>query len=157
VRNRLSPLILLTILVAVPIEGQVNGRNAIEQLLTDFAVAFNQKDAAKIASFYAEDAVLMPQGSPLVKGRPAITSAFVAMIAPGGVLKFSAPLVIDVTGDRAFAAGTYTVTVTVPGSQAAGGNGSLIIAAKYLTVFKRVGTDWKIVYDMQNADEAAPR
>jgi hypothetical protein len=32
-----------------------------------------------------------------------------------------------------------------------------MIAAKYLTVFNRVENDWKIVYDMQNADEAAPR
>jgi len=157
VRNRLTPLILLTILVAVPIEGQVTGRNAIEQVLTDFAVAFNVKDAAKLTSFYAEDAVLMPPGSPVVKGQPAIKSAFMAMVARGGVVKFNAPLAIEVTGDRALAAGTYTVTVSVPGSQAAGGSGSLMIAAKYLTVFKRVGNDWKIVYDMQNGDEAAPR
>jgi uncharacterized protein (TIGR02246 family) len=147
----------LTVLVSVPLEGQVTGRDAIEQVLTDFAVAFNAKDAAKLASFYAEDAVLMPPGSPVVKGQPAIQSAFMAMVARGGVVKFIAPLAIEVTGDRAFAAGTYTVTVSAPGSQAAGGNGSLMIAAKYLTVFNRVEIDWKIVYDMQNADEAAPR
>ena len=156
-RNGLTSLILMTILAAVPLGGQVTGRNAIERVLTDFAVAFNVKDAAKLASFYSEDAVLMPPGSPVVKGQPAITSAFMAMVARGGVLKFNPPLAIEVTGDRALAAGTYTVTVSVPGSQAAGGSGPLVIAAKYLTVFKRVGNDWKIVYDMQNADEAAPR
>ena len=155
--NRLTAVFLLTILVTVPIEGQVTGRNAIEQVLTDFAAAFNVKDAAKLASLYAEDAVLMPPGSPVVKGQPAIKAAFMAMVARGGVVKFNAPLAIEVIGDRAFAAGTYTVTVSVPGSQAAGGNVPLMIAAKYLTVFNRVGNDWKIVYDMQNADEAAPR
>lgn len=156
-RYRLVFPILLTILVSAPIDGQVAGRNAIEQVLTDFAVAFNMKDAATLASYYADNAVLMPPGSPVVRGRPAIRSAFTAMLARGGVLKFNAPLAIELTGDRAFAAGTYTVTVSVPDSQAAGGNVSLTIAAKYLTVFNRVGNDWKIVYDMQNADEAAPR
>jgi uncharacterized protein (TIGR02246 family) len=155
VHKRLTAVLLLTILVAVPIKGQVTGRNAIEQVLTDFAAAFNAKDATKLVSFYAEDAVLMPPGSPVVKGQPAIKSALMAMVARGGVVKFNVPLAIDVTGDRASAAGTYTVTVS--GSQAAGGNAPLVIAAKYLTVFKRVGNAWKIVYDMQNADEAAPR
>jgi uncharacterized protein (TIGR02246 family) len=156
-RKSLAAVILLTLLVALPVEAQVSGRTGIEQLLTDFAAAFNVKDAVKLASFYAEDAVLMPQGSPVVKGQPAIKSAFMAMVARGGVVKFNAPLAIEITGDRALAAGTYTVTVSVPGSQAAGGNRSLAIAAKYLTVFKRVGNHWKIVYDMQNADEAVPK
>jgi uncharacterized protein (TIGR02246 family) len=157
VRKRLTAVILLTILVAVPSEGQVTGRNAIEQVLTDFVAAFNAKDAAKLASFYAEDAVLMPPGSPVVKGQPAIKSVFMAMVARGGVVKFNAPLAIDVTGDRAVAAGTYTVTVSVTSSQTAGGNAPLMIGAKYLTVFSRVGNAWKIIYDMQNADETAPR
>lgn len=154
-RKTLIAVILLTLSVAVPIHGQVAGRNAIQQLLTDFEAAFNAKDAATLASFYAADAVLMPQGAPVVKGQPAIRSTLMGLVARGGVLKFNAPLTIEVTGDRAFAAGTYTVTVSVP--QATGGTAPLTIPAKYLTVFTRVGNQWKIVYDMQNADEAAPR
>jgi uncharacterized protein (TIGR02246 family) len=146
-----TAIILLTFLVTVPIEGQDTGRNAIEQVLTDFAAAFNAKDAAKLASLYSDDAVLMPQGVSMVKGRVAVQSAISTMVARGGVVRFDPPSAVEVTGDRAVAAGTYSVTIPGQGGSAATPQ---VIAAKYLTVFKRVGSGWKIVYDMQNVDPA---
>jgi len=149
VRNGLTAVILLTWLVAVPIEGQVTERNAIEQVLSEFAAAFNAKDAARLASLYADDAVLMPQGVPMLKGRMAVQSALSAMVARGGVVRFNPPSEVEVMGDRAVAAGTYSLAI--PG-QGGGADAPQVIAAKYLTVFKRVGTAWQIVYDMQNVD-----
>lgn len=150
-RKRLTAVVLLMFLVVIPIQGQVTGRNAIEQVLTGFAAAFNAKDAAKLASLYADDAVLMPQGTPMIKGRAAVQLALSAMVARGGVLRFNPPSAVELTGDRAVAAGTYSVTI--PG-QSGGAVAPQVIAAKYLTVFKRVGSDWKIAYDMQNVDPA---
>jgi uncharacterized protein (TIGR02246 family) len=149
VRNRLAAVIVLMILGAVPVMGQAAGRSAVEQVLTDFAVAFNAKDAVKVASLYADDAVVLPQGVPMMKGRSAIQATLNAMVARGGILRFNPPSEVDVAGNRAVAIGTYTVSIP-----AAGGSSPQVIAAKYLTVFKRIGNDWKIVYDMQNLDPA---
>jgi uncharacterized protein (TIGR02246 family) len=148
VRNRLAALIVLMILGAVPIMGQAAGRSAVEQVLTDFAVAFNAKDAAKVASLYADDAVVLPQGVPMMKGRSAIQVTINALVARG-IVRFNPPSEVDVRGDWAVAIGTYTAS-----NPAAGGSSPQVVAAKCLTVFKRIGNDWKIVYDMQNLDPA---
>jgi uncharacterized protein (TIGR02246 family) len=121
----------------------------IEQVLKAFETAFTAKDAAKLASFYAEDAVWLPPGYPVVVGRTNIQAAFNAMVAAGGTLKFSS-IASEISGDQAFAAGTYTVTVS-SGATGVGGSGPKVMAAKYLTVFRRIRGDWKITYDMQNA------
>ncbi len=44
----------------------------LNKLTAEFEAAFNSKDAAKVASLYAEDAVAMPPNRPMVKGRSAI-------------------------------------------------------------------------------------
>ena len=152
-RNGLTSAILLTLLVARPVEAQVAEQNRIEQVFVAFAAAFNAKDAATLASFYADDAVLMPQGVSMVKGRAAIQTAIAAMVATGGTLRFNPVSEVDVTAERAVAVGTYSVTIPGQGGAAAAPQ---VVAAKYLTVFKRVGNEWKIAYDMQNVD-AAPR
>jgi uncharacterized protein (TIGR02246 family) len=126
---------------------------AIEQVLKAFETAFNTKDAAKLASFYAEDAVWLPPGYPVVVGRTDIQAAFNAMVAAGGTLKFSS-IASETSGDQAFAAGTYSVTVSSGASLTStgvGGSGQKVMMAKYLTVFRRIRGDWKITYDMQNA------
>ena len=156
----IATLVLAALAITNNIYGQASRAPVLDKLLADFETAFNAKDAAKLASFYAEDAVLMPPGSPLVKGRAAIQAAFTTMLARGGVVKFNPPLESEIVGSRAFVAGTYTLTIpagrplplTKPSE-----SGPQIFAAKYLTVFKRVGNDWKIAYDMQNSDQAAPR
>ena len=42
--------------------GQSQGKTdpTLDKLAKEFMTAFNAKDAAKVASFYAEDAVVMP-------------------------------------------------------------------------------------------------
>ncbi len=150
-------------LVAVtPAYAQAPTAAVLDRLLAEFVVAFNAKDAAKVASFYAEDGVLMPPGAPLIKGRTAIEAVLRKQFEQSGVLKLSS-FASEVVGNRAFAAGTFTVTVSrgvaVPerilqGTVRPGvGTASQVVAAKFLTVFKQVGNDWKIAYDMQNADE----
>jgi uncharacterized protein (TIGR02246 family) len=134
------------------------GAGVINKLMTDFTGAFNAKDAAKLASLYAEDAVLMPPNAPLIKGRAAIEAALRRMVERGGTLTLS-PMTSETNGNSAFSAGTYTVTVLTGSSltlTGVGGSGTQTFAAKYLTVFKRAGNDWRIAYDMQNADQPGP-
>ena len=41
---------------------------ALDKLAVEFEAAFKAKDAAKVASFYAEDAVMMPPNEPTLRG-----------------------------------------------------------------------------------------
>ena len=116
----------------------------IENLMAQWVVAFNALDAAKVAAFYAEDAVWMPQETPMIRGRVNIEAALKKAFERGGVLKL-AIVESRVGGATAFAAGTFTVA-----------RGAAVLPAKFLTVFKRVGNEWKIAYDMQNADQPRP-
>ncbi len=154
--TRLVAAVILTLVFAVPAPAQVSDRQAIEGIFVTFQTAFNGRDASTLASLYADDAVLMQPGSPLVKGRAAVDAAAKAIVAHGGTLQFDPP-VVEVEGGRAIAAGTHTVTVSVPGATAGAPGSTLVIRAKYLTAFKRVGNAWKIAYDMQNADDSLPR
>ncbi len=150
-RIRVVLAAFLALVVGGSARAQVSDRQVIEELLYTFQTAFNGRDTATLASLYADDAVLMPPGMPLVRGRAAVDAAAKSIAARGGLLHFDPP-VVEVTGTHAHAAGTYTVTVSAADAQ-----GSMVFHAKYLTVFKRVGKDWKIAYDMQNADEAPAR
>ena len=122
---------------------------AVDKIIMDFTDLFNSRDLTKLASLYADDAVWMPQNSPMIKGRVAIEAALKERFKGPGVLKFTGTT-SAVSGTLAFVAGTYTVTVPVDGAA------PVSFAAKSLTVFKRVGNDWKIAYDMQNADQSPP-
>jgi uncharacterized protein (TIGR02246 family) len=121
----------------------------LDTIMAEFAEFFNARDIQKLASLYADDAVWMPQNSPLIKGRAAIEAAVKERYKGPGVLKFTGTTSVT-SGTLAFVAATYTVTVPVDGGAAAS------LTAKSLTIFKRVGNDWKIAYDMQNADQPPP-
>jgi uncharacterized protein (TIGR02246 family) len=132
---------------------------ALDALLADLVTAFNARDFAKLASFYADDAVWMPPDTPMIRGRANIEATFKKAFERTGVLKLTVSE-SEVADARAVAMGTYTVTISLgtPASVtgARGGGGTLVFPAKFLTVFKRIGNDWKIAYDMQNADQPPP-
>lgn len=147
--------------LAVPGFTQGATAPALDKLLSEFVAAYNAKDPAKLASLYAEDGVLMPPGTPMIHGRSNIEAVFKKQFEQSRTLKLS-PTDSAIAGALAFAAGTFTVTISrgvavptsiVRGTPAGVGTESQVFAAKYLTVFKRVGNDWKIAYDMQNADQ----
>jgi ketosteroid isomerase-like protein len=125
--------------------GQGKTDPALNKLAAEFAAAFNGQDAAKVAAFYTEDAVVMSANRPMIKGRPNIEADLKRDFKDGVANLQLKPMESSVMGDFAFEAGTSTVTVKgkpVPG--------------KYLTLFRRVGKDWKIVYDSFGPDQPPP-
>ena len=118
---------------------------ALDRLATEFAAAYNAHEAAKVAAFYAEDAVLMTPNEPMVKGRGDIEKYYQQQFARGAVRLRLKPLESIVTGDRAFEAGTATAIL-----------GPFSDEGKYVVVYKRVGRAWKIAYDIFNSDQHEP-
>lgn len=56
-------------------------KRELGQMNRDFAAALNAKDAARAASYYSEEAVLIPPGEPLVRGRAAIEEYLPAAVS----------------------------------------------------------------------------
>jgi uncharacterized protein (TIGR02246 family) len=111
----------------------------------EFEAAYNAKDPARIAALYSEDAELMPPDSTTVKGRAAIAALFKEKFEQNCVMDVSSTR-SEASGERAFDTGRMIVTMTDPEA------GTQVVSGNYLTVYKRVGNDWKIAYHMQTID-----
>jgi uncharacterized protein (TIGR02246 family) len=107
------------------------------------------KDPDKIASYYADDAVLMTPGGDPISGKPAIVGSLKAMVAdPALDLKFhSTSADVAKSGDIGYTQGVYTMTMTDPQSkQVIHDHGS------YVTTYRK-GADgsWKAVADIASS------
>jgi len=121
--------------------GQQRTDPALDTLAEAFAEAFNAKDAARVASFYAENAIVMPPDQPMVRGRRDI-EAYYARGFRQDISNFRlAPMESAITGAHAFEAGASTLTER---------RGTT--SGKYVVIYTRVDGQWKIAYDIFNND-----
>jgi uncharacterized protein (TIGR02246 family) len=106
--------------------------------------AASSKDAAAMAKFYAENAVLMAPGTPVTQGRDAIQKAFTTMMAdPNFALSFSpTKIVVARSGDLAYDLGDFQLTVTEKKAKPS------TLKAKYVVVWgKQMDGSWKALVD----------
>lgn len=81
----------------------------------DFAAALNAKDARAAAALYTEDAVLIPPGENLVRGRQAIEEYWRAAIEQGGVRDVSVETMDALSsGSLGYETGSFVLTVDGP-------------------------------------------
>ena len=146
--NRVGVLFAVVVIAALSddaIRGQGKTDATLMKAVSDFETAFNAQDAKKVAALYTEDAVAMPPNRPMVKGRAAI-EADVQRDFKAGVSKLKlTPLESAILGDRAYEAGTSTVSV-----------GGKQMSGKYVVIYKRVGNQWLIAFDSYSGDEPPP-
>ena len=135
-------------------QASAGNHDADVKALQDSETQWNQdyaaKDATKIASYYADGAVLMAPGVPAAVGKDAISKMIGEMVAdPALSLKFQASKVdVAQSGDLAYTQGTYTLTFTDPQTkQVVHDHGS------YVTDYRKQ-TDglWKAVADIATSD-----
>jgi ketosteroid isomerase-like protein len=109
--------------------------------------AFNRGDAAAVAAFYADDAVLAAPDVPAVKGTAAIRDLIAKDIgtfhSSGLTVAEGATSDVGVSGDVAWQSGTWVVTDK---------NGAPVDAGKGLTIFQRRGGKWLMIRDAWNSD-----
>ena len=133
----------------------------LDNVVTELVAAFNAKDATKLISLYSEDAVLMPPNMPMIKGKAAIEAHFKKEFAAGEMNLQLTPMQSMIAGSQGFGVGTSTVTFKRGGASqtptgAGSGTATTTEAGKYVLVFKRVGPDWKIGFDIFNSDQPTP-
>lgn len=111
--------------------------------------AAKAKDLDLYVSLYADDAVLLWPGVPMVTGRAAIRKFMQVFFSmPDSSLSFeTAQVEMSRAGDFAYTCGTNKVTLVDPSGKKMKDSG------KYLTVYRKQsdGT-WKVVADMGNSD-----
>jgi uncharacterized protein (TIGR02246 family) len=143
-------------LMAAACNQSASTHDAEIQTIKNIEAQWNQdyasKDAEKIASHYATDAVLMVPGMAPTSGYDAIHTALEQMVTdPAMALKFQASKVeVSKSGDLAYTQGSYTLTVTDPQTKKIiNDHGS------YVTVYRKMASGlWKAVSDI--ASSAVP-
>ena len=115
-------------------------RAALEEIEGRYSEALRTGDRATISALFADDGVILASDHPLVRGRDDI-DAYGTEIDDGPEPEYDATtevLEVSSSGDLAYVIGT----------DASAGDG----AGKYLTVYRRVGGEWKIAAEAWNRD-----
>jgi len=127
--------------------------NSIRELEHRAREAAKAKDLDLYVSFYADDAVLLWPGVPMVTGRAAIRKFMQVFFSmPDSSLSFeTAQAEVSRAGDFAYTYGTNKVTLVDPSGKKMKDSG------KYLTVYRKQSDGaWKVVADTGNSDLPAP-
>jgi ketosteroid isomerase-like protein len=131
---------------------QTPGANAsterIDQLRQAFNAAYSAGNAAGIGILLAEDAVWMPPGEPAVVGRSAIQARYAAQFSATHSAFTLNRGEILVLANMAWLRGPFQ-RIDTPVT----GGPSTTTTGKYVMIFRRERSDWKIVNDCWNSDE----
>jgi uncharacterized protein (TIGR02246 family) len=140
---RLSTLALACLIATSPATAQ--DKATFDKLNDAFVAAFKKADFAAVAAMYTEDATVLPPGNNMVKGRPAI-QAFWTQAGQGiGDIKLTTVDVKALGADAAREIGTFSLMTK--------GQQSQQVVGKYVVVWQKVGTDWKLMTDTWNTDK----
>jgi uncharacterized protein (TIGR02246 family) len=122
---------------------------AIQAASKEWSAAAQAKDAERFVSFYAEDAVVVLEAAPDVKGVPAIRETITGMMQdPSFALSFETTGVeVARSGDIAYEMSTYSMTMTDPKTkQPATQRGVGVV------VWKKIDGRWKAAVDAPVSD-----
>lgn len=123
---------------------------AIRKQDTAWSAAAQSKDVEKTISFYADDASVLPAGSPKATGKEQIRAVWTHLLTELKADLSFGPAKIEVAkaGDMAYDIGTYELKV-----KDAQGNPMTEIG-KFVVVWKKQpDKQWKVVADIFNADK----
>lgn len=129
---------------AAPPDTRAADESAIRALDIEWSKAAAAKDAAKTASFYADNGSLLAPGAPAATGREAVQKTWEALMSsPGYALTFG-PTKIEVArnGDFAYDIGNYELTTNDKKGK------PQTAKCKYVVVWqKQPSGDWKALVD----------
>ncbi len=125
-----------------------DARRQIQAAATGIWQGVARADAAAILDRYADDALILGSGAPMVQGKPAVT-AFLQGLFDGNTLSdvHGDVMNIMIGGDLAVETGTYAMTITPKNGNAIADRG------KYIHVWKKSAEgSWKVVRYVPTSD-----
>lgn len=134
---------------AARVDKQAEER-AIRALEQRWREALTAKDSVAVRQFYAEGGFYLPQGSNGYEGPEQIGSRWAGEFGGGKFELEREPKKIEVAdaGDMAYEVGTYKVSWDKPKERRQGKG-----AGNYVTVWKKVGGEWKTAAYIWNRGE----
>jgi uncharacterized protein (TIGR02246 family) len=137
--RRIAPVIAVLAALIAPAFAQ---KADIEAVNAKWIECFNKGDFSGVAALYTDDATAFPPGSAMVKGRAAIEALWKNMSE-----QVTDPILttIDVKALGPSAAreiGTFSLKTKGPRPQE--------VTGKYLVVWEKVGSEWKLAADIWN-------
>ena len=150
-KARITPLGIL-ILVGIGCTQRVDlsaERNAILQIDREWSEAANGDDLDQLLTYWADDAVIYPPGSPAVVGKNAIREFLEQnKRIPGFSISWEPKeVVVSVGGDMAYTLGTTQITANDSEGK------PVVHPCKYSVIWrKQIDGSWKGVVDMVNFD-----
>ena len=144
-------LVALVLLAACASMPANDAEDAIRKADAGFTTNARTANAAALAAFYADDAVLMPPNAPAFRGPDAIRQFWTGFLATGQIDLGLTVDKITQSGDLATEIGHYDITITPKGVAPIHDKG------KYLVAWRKIGGTWKIIGDIFNSDLPLPR
>jgi uncharacterized protein (TIGR02246 family) len=120
-------------------------KDEIQTAQNRLAEAIAARDASRAASLYTDDARLIPQGAPACADRNAIAAFFAGAFDNGIVGARFITEEVEGGDTQAVETGRYELYAGPPG-----GDRVLAAEGRYLVVWRKSGSDWRIHRDMFN-------
>ena len=155
-RSHATALLLLLLLPACvtdrPQRDEAADRQQVEAAARRIWDALNRNDGAAVLAEYAEDAIIFPDGAPMVRGKDAVSKYLTGVFTAVAFKDVTGTLVdVTVSGDLAVETGTFRWTVTPAGGAPTQDR------LKYVHVWERTGDgSWKVIRYFANSDVAPP-
>ena len=130
-------------------------KEAIRAFTDNHAKAHVPVNASTIADSYVEEALRMPPGAELIRGKSEIQKSMQPTDQQGGTLTDLSLDPIEISGlnDLAYVVGASIATITTPGSTT-----PVSQKGKYVWILKKQPDDsWKMVADIWNFDQPPPQ
>lgn len=118
-------------------------KRMIEKVMDRYVAAYRKNDPDAMAELYAKEAILLPPGHELVKGRDSVRAFWSRGMETGFEM---APVAVEVSGATAYVVGRYYVP---PDDEDGAETGKYIVALR----LERDGV-WRITADIWNADDS---
>lgn len=134
---------------SAPPDTRAADEAALRTLIKDWSASAQAKDVAKFVSFYADDAVLMLEDAPDIKGIAALREGIAGMMQdPAFALSFEPDNVVAArSGDLAYETGTYSMTMTGSDKKPATEKGHYVVVWR-----KQADGAWKVALDAPVSD-----
>ena len=130
----------------VSTSGPADDQTQILRLDAEWSRAAQALDIDRVLSFWSDDAIVFPPGSPALVGKPAIRQYVQKSFrTPGfGISWETTSVVLAGSHDLAYATGTNRVTFAGPDGK------EIIVQGKAVTVWRREKAGWKCAIDIWN-------
>jgi uncharacterized protein (TIGR02246 family) len=139
IMRRIALVIAFMIALVAPAVAQ---KAKIEAVNTKWMELFNKGDFEGVARLYTVDAIALPPGSAMVRGRAAIGTMWKGMAEQVSNPKITTLEVKRLGPLAAREIGTFSLTTKGPSPKE--------VSGKYLVVWERVAGEWKLAADIWN-------